>query len=63
VHFNSLGKPVAVDVYTPLTTSAEHIHKSWKLDGKRSPWKGAQVLGQTDFWATLRSALRVSVGS
>jgi hypothetical protein len=63
VHFDTKGEPVAVGVNVPERTTVEARFKAWKLQGKRSKWPGAKSLGRTDFWATLRSALRVSVGS
>jgi len=59
VHFNTRGDAVAIRIKSNGANSA----LIWKLKDKRSPWPKAKVLGQTDFWATLRSALRVSVGS
>ena len=62
VVFDTKGEPVAVGVNT-LTDLEGPRFKSWKREGKRSKWKDSRPLGRTDFWATLRSALRVSVGS
>lgn len=62
VHFDTKGEAVAIQVVTASSNLEPHTI-GWKLKDKRSPWPRAQVLGQTDFWATLRSALRVSVGS
>lgn len=58
VQFDAGGSPIAFAVL-----ENNEVLRSWRREKGKSAWKNSQPLNDTDFWATLRSALRVAVGS